>query len=327
MTDKKVNAGLNILRAFACLWVVAVHLEQNIAMPGFLQQFCRAGSTGVEFFFILSGYLAYQSLDRISGQGGKHGLFSWWKKRAVRILPLYYIVILFYAVYFSFAGGVPADETGIGWFRYVFLLNQWIPAEENFWMNLGAVWTISVFVLFYLIVPAYHRFVKSYHASLAGIVVLYALARLVERYTEGLRPLQFLYLFAIGIAVYLAVKEKKEWNFTALVCPVVLLLIVKGSDSGLTAAFLAAVFIAASSAVRMEWPFFTKAANVVSTYSYSAYLVHAAVVEVMRTHRPGSDVLYVLLFAVVTLILTWLAYQLVEKRMGRMLLQFGKKSD
>ncbi len=324
MSEKKENAGLNMLRAFACLWVVAVHLEQNIAMPGFLQQFCRAGSTGVEFFFILSGYLAYQSLDRLRGQTGKYGVLDWWKKRAVRILPLYYIIILFYAVYFSCAGGVPADETGVGWFRYAFLLNQWIPAEENFWTNLGAVWTIGVFVFFYLVVPVYHRFVKSYCGSLAGVAALYILARVVERSTDWLRPLQFLYLFAMGITVYLAVKEKKEWNFTALACPILLLLAVKGSDSGLTAAFLAAVFIAASSEVRIEWPFITKVANVISRYSYSAYLVHAAVVEVMAAHRPDSDMLYVLIFAAVTLTVTWLAYQLVEKRLGRLLLRWEK---
>lgn len=314
-----------MLRAFACLWVVAVHLEQNITIPGFLQQFCRAGSTGVEFFFILSGYLAYQSLDKIHDPDRKRGVLNWWKKRAVRILPLYYVMILFYAVYFTGTGNVPVDETGLGWFRYVFLLNLWIPSGENFWMNLGAVWTISVFVLFYLIVPLYHRFVKHYYASWAGIAALYILARLVGRYTDWLQPLQSLYLFAIGITVYLAVKEKKEWNFTALVCPVLLLLNVKGSDSGLIPAFLAAVFIAASSAVCMEWPILTKAVNVVSKYSYSTYLVHAGVMEVMKMHRPDSDVLYVLIFASVTMIITWLMYELVEKRLARLLLHLGKK--
>lgn len=324
MTEKKENAGLNMLRAFACLWVIAVHLEQNVAMPGFLQQFCRAGSTGVEFFFILSGYLAYQSLDRISDQDRKRGVLNWWKKRAVRILPLYYVVILFYAVYFSSTGNVPVDETGLGWIRYVLLLNQWIPSAENFWVNLGAVWTISVFVFFYLTVPVYHRFIRSYRCSLAGIAALYISARLVERSTDWLRPLQFLYLFAIGIMVYLAVKEKKEWNFVALVSPILLLLSVKGSDSGVLSAFLAAIFIAASSTVRMEWPFITKTANVISKYSYSAYLIHACVVEVMTTHRPDSDVLYVLIFAAATLIVTWFAYQLVEKRFSRLLLRQGK---
>ncbi|MDE7240023.1 MAG: acyltransferase, partial [Lachnospiraceae bacterium] len=283
-----------------------------------------AGSTGVEFFFILSGYLAYQSLDRICEQDRKRGAINWWKKRAVRILPLYYVVILFYAVYFSGMGNVPVDETGLGWIRYVLLLNQWIPSAENFWVNLGAVWTISVFVFFYLIVPVYHRFIRSYRGSLAGIAVLYILARLVERSTDWLRPLQFLYLFAIGITVYLAVKEKKEWNFTALVIPILLLLSVKGSDSGILSAFLAAIFIAASSTVRMEWPFITKTANVISAYSYSAYLIHACVVEVMTTHRPDSDVLYVLIFTAATLIVTWFAYQLVEKRFSRLLLRRGK---
>lgn len=327
MTKNKENAGLNLLRAFACLWIIAVHLEQNITMTGFVQQFCKAGSNGVEFFFILSGYLAYQSLDRIPDQSGKRGLLKWWKKRAVRILPLYYIMILFYAVYDSFMGSVPADETGLGWFRYVFLLNQWVFSEESFWMNLGAVWTISVFVFFYLLVPVYHRVIRSYRSSLAGVAALYILARLVERSTDWLRPLRFLYLFAIGITVYLAVREQKEWNFAALVCPILLLLVVKGSDSGLMPAFLAALFAVASSALPMEWPFITKAAHVISRYSYSAYLIHVGVIEVMNAHRPDSEVIYVLVFAAATALLTWSAYQIVEKRLGRRLLCLGEKSN
>lgn len=327
MTEKRENSGLNMLRAFACLWVVAVHLEQNIAIPGFLQNFCRAGSTGVSFFFILSGYLVYQSLDRVQNSNWKQAVAGWWKKRAVRILPLYYVMILFYALYYSIMEQVPADETGLGWLRYLFLLNQWVPSEENFWMNLGAVWTISVFAFFYLAVPFYHRFVKSYRVSLASIALLYVLARLTDRYTGGLRPLQFLYLFAIGITVYLAVKEKKEWNFTALACPVLLLIAVIRPDSGWIPVLLAAIFIAASSKVCMEWPFVTKAANVVSRYSYSIYLIHVGVIVVMGKYRPVSDAAYLFVFAVALVVFSWLAYQLVEKRLGNLLLRVGKKRD
>lgn len=326
ITEKRENAGLNMLRAFACLWVVAVHLEQNVTMSGFLQTFCRRGSTGVEFFFILSGYLAYQSLDRVRDSDGKYGVLIWWKKRVVRILPLYYIMILFYAVYYTCTGIIPADETGLGWFRYVLLLNQWVPAEENFWMNLGAVWTISVFTFFYLIAPIYHRVVRSYRSSLAGIAGWYLLARLMERCTDWLRPLQFLYLFAMGITVYCAVKEKKERNFTALACLVLLLLVIRNSDSGLVPAFLAAIFVAVSSGIRMKWVVISRVADGISRYSYSIYLIHVAVAEVMLKFRTESDGMYLLLFTFATAVFTWLAYQLVERRLGNFLLRLGKRS-
>ena len=308
------NMGLDLLRVFACLWVVAVHLEQNISMPAVLRTFCQRGSTGVDIFFVLTGFLAYKSLDMVRGASGCNRaiVIAYWKKRAIRILPAYYAVILFYGIYFSVLGKVPVDETGWGWFRYLFLLNQWIPSTEVFWTNIGAVWSVSVFALFYLLVPFYYCLVRKFSVSLIGMVVFYVLAKVVGVYVVWMQPLRFLYLFAIGITVYLAIKEEKAKLLVALFSGAVLILLVYDAGIAIWPAFLTAIFIAVSDGIKIKNVIIKKGIMIVSKYSYTVYLVHVAVFEVLLNHRPQSDIIYVSIFALSTVIGSLLVYYLVE---------------
>lgn len=313
------NMGLDLLRVFACLWVVAVHLEQNISMPAVLRTFCQRGSTGVDIFFVLTGFLAYKSLDSAKNMSGWNFrvVLQYWKKRAVRILPLYYALIIFYAIYFYFIGQVPQDETGLGWFRYLFLLNQWIPSQEVFWTNIGAVWTISVFAFFYMLVPLYYRIVHSYTVSLVGIGVLYIVSKMVDNYVPWMRPIRFMYLFAIGIAAYLAVKEKKEKSFVMLLCVGLLVMFTYNSGIALWPAFLVAIFIVVSEGMQIRNKIVVDIVRIGSEYSFAVYLVHAAVIEVMLNYRPQNDIIYLLIFIVCTALGSILGHCLIEKNIKK----------
>ena len=75
------------------------------------------GAAGVYLFFVLSGYLA--CCDRKLPTAGKKELLTYYKKRLVRILPLYYGVILYnILLHADFKGysGRPAACTGFGIF-------------------------------------------------------------------------------------------------------------------------------------------------------------------------------------------------------------------
>ena len=50
----------------------------------------------VEMFFILSGYFMYRYIFAI--QEGKFTLSEWWKKRAVRLLPMSAISVVFFEI-------------------------------------------------------------------------------------------------------------------------------------------------------------------------------------------------------------------------------------
>lgn len=80
------NYGLDYLRIFAIFAVVWVHLSIYVDIPFAIRSYFTWGACGVQIFFVLSGYLAIKTY---SGN-----VASYYKKRALRIIPSYYIGII-----------------------------------------------------------------------------------------------------------------------------------------------------------------------------------------------------------------------------------------
>ncbi|MBB2975462.1 peptidoglycan/LPS O-acetylase OafA/YrhL [Microbacterium endophyticum] len=72
-------AGLDGLRALAVILVVLYHL-----FPGWI---FRSGFVGVDVFFVISGFLITSLLLRERASTGRIALFSFWRRRARRLLP------------------------------------------------------------------------------------------------------------------------------------------------------------------------------------------------------------------------------------------------
>ena len=244
---KKRDYGLDILRTMACLMVLGVHLVQRVSIPGTIGAFFQKGSTGVSFFFILSGFLSYYSLDRIfnNNEISLKQMIKYWKKRAIHILPLYYLAILFYLVFYCAINQIPTDSSGLYWVRYFLFLNLWIPSEEPFWTNLGAVWSISVFVLFYIIAPFYYRVVKRFSISCLVVILSYAILKITD--VVGLHdiPLRHLFYFFLGIMLKLAIDEHREFAVISNLTVVSVFFLLSGSGIALAAPFMVSIFILA----------------------------------------------------------------------------------
>lgn len=135
--DQNRNFGLDIIRALSIGLVVYSHNGRY-----FLQE---SGIIGVEFFFVLSGFLIGQILFRsFASKEQLHysDLFRFWKKRWWRTLPLYYFVIL---VKFCATGFT------IGWniLFYIFFL------QNHFYgiSFMGVTWSLVIEEWFYILVP------------------------------------------------------------------------------------------------------------------------------------------------------------------------------
>ncbi len=89
----KRNFGLDLLRAISIWLVLAQHGGINITGLTPL----KIGSIGVEIFFVLSGFLIGGILlrDIDKNLSLKQTLINFWTRRWFRILPLYYIILLF----------------------------------------------------------------------------------------------------------------------------------------------------------------------------------------------------------------------------------------
>ena len=87
--------GPDLLRALAILLVMLWHLPRP-ATPVFLQGLKQYGWTGVDLFFVLSGYLiGTQLLSRLA-RGQRLSLRDFYLRRALRILPAFLVVLALY---------------------------------------------------------------------------------------------------------------------------------------------------------------------------------------------------------------------------------------
>jgi peptidoglycan/LPS O-acetylase OafA/YrhL len=139
-TDRSRSSGLDGLRAFAALAVVAFHLHTVGGVSfGPLDPVVDGADSGVYLFFALSGYLLYKPFVR-----GPVDLTGYGLKRAGRILPGYFVARI--GLTLLTGSRLPIEHP------LPFLT---ISASYDIPLRafLGNAWTLSAEILFYLTLP------------------------------------------------------------------------------------------------------------------------------------------------------------------------------
>lgn len=115
------------------------------------------GNLGVNFFFVLSGFLITYLLIEEKRLNQRISLPRFWLRRVLRIWPLFYFCVAFGFLVFpalkQLFGGV-ADETATPWYYLLFLNNfdvirHGMPDSSV----LGVLWSVAVEEQFYLLWP------------------------------------------------------------------------------------------------------------------------------------------------------------------------------
>ena len=176
--------GLDVLRALAILLVVASHctylLVAETSHPLFL--FIRSlGAVGVDLFFVLSGYLIGGILLNMINHGKTTfpDLFTFWKRRWLRTLPNYFLILLFNILLVSIT---TQKLPGTVW-RYVLFLQNFTTPHPDFFTE---AWSLSIEEYAYLIYPfiVYLLFVfikkQSQQVFLWGVVVTILILLLIK---------------------------------------------------------------------------------------------------------------------------------------------------
>ncbi len=140
------------LRALAVAAVLVYHANIGILPGGFL---------GVEVFFVISGYLITSLLLADRAREGRVGLLGFWQRRARRLLPAVFVLIIAALVYsVVFLPGEVHSLRGdaLAGFGYV---SNWylIFDQQSYFESLGRpsllrhLWSLAVEEQFYLIWP------------------------------------------------------------------------------------------------------------------------------------------------------------------------------
>jgi len=281
--------NLSYFRVLACLGIVCTHLRQRVGLDGGrLYEITHYMQHGIYMFFIISGFLAVYTYE-----AKEYSPRQYWAKRLIRILPVYYVIVIYNVIEHQFIlNDMPSDEYGLGWLRYIFMINQCVPGDDM-WRNLSFTWTVSIFVAFYLIVPVICRFVDSYRKSLIAFVLSYVGILAVERVygyigigRDWFTPIFYIIYFMLGAVVYYAVKDHRENNAAVLALALVLFnFSLSRFNSPMTLSLLFAAMLLVSMQLEIKNTYIQKAFDVVDRYSYEIYLGHAVVLETLDALR------------------------------------------
>lgn len=152
----------------------------------FKEEIFGNGNLGVNFFFVLSGFLITYLLIEEKKQFGKIHLKQFWIRRMLRIWPLYYFAVLFgffvFPILKTAFGQVPNETANLEYYLLFLsnfdLLNNGIPDASI----LGVLWSVSVEEQFYLVWPIVLYFlpVKRYWIVFLLVIAGSIIFRLID---------------------------------------------------------------------------------------------------------------------------------------------------
>lgn len=156
-------ADLDFLRGCAVTLILGLHaavFTPGLAQATLFHSFMSHLGIGMQLFFVLSGYMISVSWEKLKSQG--FGKTEFYRKRAVKILPLYFIFmhlnIGLYILQASFGklpnmpNGVSTENlTLLNYSIHLVLLQGLVPAWQH--SLLDGSWSIVAEVYFYVAAP------------------------------------------------------------------------------------------------------------------------------------------------------------------------------
>jgi len=142
--------GIDLLKAIAIIHVLLGH-------GGFLLEKANTNFpwikliSGVNLFFVLSGFLIGRIIIKnfiINSKFGIKDIFDFWKRRWLRTLPNYYLILIVNIIVVYF-GIIKEDFSQFNWKFFLFLQNFTQPFYGFFWES----WSLSIQEWFYILFP------------------------------------------------------------------------------------------------------------------------------------------------------------------------------
>lgn len=318
---------LDLLRALAIMLVFTGHTVLSYGAPPFLAPM-QFGGTGVDLFFLLSGWLIGSQLFSELKKSSNIDVKRFWIRRWMRTMPAYFAVLLVTLAQLYLTKDTVANPLPY----FLFIQNYFYPLEY-----FTISWSLSVEEQFYLIIAPFilliHRFNKNqqsliliimlllpslfralgwfnnlnethvrWDCCLMGVLLAHTYFKHPELWAKGKNYIK--HALFIGLLAYVAFFYFR-WQppFESYQDPSKLLL---------ACVFALMVFYAVNKPV-LHKPFGYNLIMHVSTRSYSFYLLHPeALALTKRLLTETNFILYYTIALVISLLLSEVLYRLVE---------------
>lgn len=336
------SARIESLRAVAALAVLAFHILQFTSGP--LAPIEHAGRLGVFLFFALTGYLLFMPFARhLYADGNAVDLVRYARNRALRILPLYYAVLIVLLVV-AHGGGTLTQWVRFGTMTQSFFGDTVLNNVD------GPMWSLAVELQFYALLPllalAFGWLVRT-PARAAGAVVLMGTASIAvwELKVHGQWPAAARWgyslpanLFAFTPGMLLALARLELGNRPSIRLPSSTLLIAAAVAVWVVAAYVddrasliaaPASFLLLAAVVlpvrdgRTARLLDLRVLTTIGLASYSLYLWHVPVIRLLARHADPSLAGLLALSLAACVPIALVSYAVIERPFLRMRGRWG----
>lgn len=213
---KRRYVGLDIFRIISFVGVCAFHTTIHLgAYYGILQSMSLMGAVFMTAFFLLSGYSLFIN-NASKNLIDMHSLKPFWIKRAIGIMPMYYITAILY-ILFNYWLKVIVQKGGYSILDEILLAPiELLAIQSNFcslfnFSHNGGTWFISCILMCYLVYPLLQEVIKQLSIRMKAILILLSMGILfyapfiVNRYqTASIYANSFFRILEFSIGVMLA---------------------------------------------------------------------------------------------------------------------------
>ncbi|MEO8454883.1 MAG: acyltransferase [Sphingomicrobium sp.] len=368
------DPALDAIRGVAIILVVAYHfldersgIATRTGVMRAIGSVSSAGWTGVQLFFVLSGFLIGGILIDHRSQKGYFRTF--YLRRVFRIVPLYALSLLIFALLYTCydwraAGLSDVFEFDLPvWTVLTFTQNIFVAAIGHYagpgW--LGVTWSLCVEEQFYLLLPCLIYAVSP--RRLAAVCVAAIISAPIFRtvllviWPENalaphvLLPGRFDALFLGVLAACLWRNEKaqtavRRWRPAIAIAFAAMSIVLLANLHRITSFglrmqmigysviavyFCVAMLLAVSASKAPRWLAVARQPLCLAgTGAYSIYLFHRPVQALVRTTLPGHPVLILIVSLLLVAMLSWACWKFIEGpaiRFGRRAFRYGEASS
>jgi peptidoglycan/LPS O-acetylase OafA/YrhL len=319
---------------FMCRWTAPLYKGNLYPYGSFYGNLFKYGGKGVEFFFIISGFVISYTLENTPGPA------AFFKNRFIRLFPpILFWSIVTYLVFITLDNHLifpEAHELKNLLFSITFInpeLTSIIFKSDVHWIN-GSYWSLWVEVQFYVLAAIlYYTNRKSFFQNLLLITILLSLANYIpyprlQYFNELFNLSHYISYFTLGSAFqYLYKGERLRFFSIKGICvffifvfqvftsfpPVTRLLFV-----GMVILFLLMIYKGKFLSY-LDNPLFRR----IGVISYSVYLAHERIGVLMINKYGGLlgkwSILAPWIVLVFVIILAEMSYRFIEQRSSRFL--------
>lgn len=318
---------MDLLRSVAILLVIVAHTVLSYGAPIHLAPL-QFGGTGVDLFFVLSGWLLGGQLFKEAVTQKSVDVKRFWIRRWMRTFPAYYAVLTATVI----QRYLTKDNVVFPWEYFLFIQNYHHPleffsiswslcVEEQFYLLIAPLVALSIYVnrqttiwllVATMLVPFLFRQTGLYgnmeetHVRIDGCVAGVLLAHIHRQHQEVWQKLvRAAPAFAfVGLAAFIYFVIARYFPEISIGEP----------DKLILAAIFSSWVLLANATDKWRQLIYVPGAYYIATRSYALYLVHPDVLALLKRFALGLNFpLYLILAIAGSIIVSEALYRVVEK--------------